>query len=134
MRSLYPLVLFTSSLALFNPSAGARGPDDVVSHTFAADGVSGTVAIDPERALEYFRDEVGIDVGKLRRHPELFSAAAVGDYTFPAGSGAEGTLSWNLTGKQQRGGSSVAADEHLTCDDCALMCATMSWLPLGWIT
>ncbi|XDG04161.1 hypothetical protein ABKA04_003776 [Annulohypoxylon sp. FPYF3050] len=109
--------------------------DDIVIRTFqpeaSGEGFSGTLAIHPNLTSDYFKNEVGIDVEKLARHPELFSANPSGHYTFPKGSGTVGTLTWKLPA--QDGNSSIAAYEHMTCVDCIAICASTALIPLGWI-
>ncbi|KAI1208678.1 uncharacterized protein F4807DRAFT_146018 [Annulohypoxylon truncatum] len=139
MRSLRSFLLFASSIVMVGSSVGDAGlmsRVNVVSRTFqpedADDGFSGTLTINPNLTNEYFKNEVGIDIEKLQRHPELFSTNSIGNYTFPEGSGAEGTLFWNLTGYDGTN-SSVAAYEHLTCRECLIICSSTWLIPFGFI-
>ncbi|KAI0095481.1 hypothetical protein F4814DRAFT_454094 [Daldinia grandis] len=137
MRLLQPL-LYTSSLMLPTPAAGHTNPlpprtkgADAITFTFQPeDGISGALTMHADQTLEYFRSELGIDVAKLRKHPELFDKSPGGHYTFPEASGVEGTFSWNLTGRDP---ASLIAYEQLTCDDCAAICAGLAVVPFGFI-
>ncbi|KAI1650210.1 uncharacterized protein F4817DRAFT_313069 [Daldinia loculata] len=138
MRLLQSLLFYTSSLALLNPTAAhnealtprSKGAD-AISFTFQPDdSISGALTMHSEQTLEYFKNELGIDVTKLRNHPELFGNSPSGHYTFPPLSGVEGTLSWNLTGRDP---ASLGAYERLTCDDCAAICGGLAAVPFGFI-
>ncbi|KAI1459267.1 hypothetical protein F4805DRAFT_422122 [Annulohypoxylon moriforme] len=139
MHSLHSLLIFAGGIIMIGTSVGDENlmwKDNIVSHTFQSEGTkagfSGILTINSNLTHEYLKDEVGIDIDKLQRHPELFSNSPIGNYTFPEGSGTDGTLFWNLTG-QNGTNSSIAAYEHLTCRDCLIICSTTWIIPLGWI-
>ncbi|KAF3058483.1 hypothetical protein GL218_05742 [Daldinia childiae] len=138
MRLLQSLLFYTSILMLPNPTAAhnkaltprSKGAD-TISFTFQPDdSISGALTMHSEQTLEYFKNELGIDVTKLRNHPELFSHSPSGHYVFPEPSGVEGTLSWNLTGRDP---TSLGTYERLTCDDCAAICGGLAAVPFGFI-
>ncbi|KAI1418647.1 hypothetical protein F5Y13DRAFT_149633 [Hypoxylon sp. FL1857] len=124
MRSIRPLLLFVGGTTMFGSSVGNESPaskEKVLSHTFQPGGsFSGTLRLDPNQTLEYFRNEIGVDIDKLRRHPELFPAGPSGNYTFPEGSGAEGTISWSLAGQNS---STATAYKRMTCLECEVVCS-----------
>ncbi|KAI1662671.1 hypothetical protein F4813DRAFT_394836 [Daldinia decipiens] len=140
MHLLQSLLFYTGSFTLLNPTVAhnevltprSKNADaDAISFTFQPDdSVSGALTMHPEQTLEYFKSELGIDVTKLRNYPELFGKSPSGHYTFPELSGVEGTLSWNLTGRDP---ASLGAYERLNCDDCAAICGGLAAVPFGFI-
>ncbi|KAI0851231.1 hypothetical protein F5Y00DRAFT_259769 [Daldinia vernicosa] len=138
MHILQSLLSYTNILMLLNRTAAhsetlapqSKGAD-TISFTFQPDdSISGALTMRPEQTLEYFKNELGIDVTKLQNHPELFAKSPSGRYTFPEPSGVEGTLSWNTTGRDP---ASLGAYERLTCDDCAAICGALAAVPFGFI-
>ncbi|OTA70230.1 hypothetical protein K449DRAFT_460020 [Hypoxylon sp. EC38] len=87
MHSERSPLISASSMSMFGSSVGNGSPvskDETVPYTFQPGrGFSGNLTVQTNQALEYLNNEVGIDVDKVLRHPELFPASPSGNYTFP---------------------------------------------------
>ncbi|KAI0179142.1 hypothetical protein GGR52DRAFT_293644 [Hypoxylon sp. FL1284] len=134
------------------PEARAADPNaDVVTVTLPASGsVHGALTVRRAQVAAYWRDEMGVDVDKLRGGvlgsqqslPTTTPTPTTAEdgrrsYTFPEGSGVEGsgvegTLSWDASAAACGGGSSssnasavravVPYHERMTCEQCWALC------------
>ncbi|KAI0885664.1 uncharacterized protein GGS22DRAFT_187946 [Annulohypoxylon maeteangense] len=83
MHSIGPLLIYASSSIIIIDLSKGDGNfvsrDNTASHTYQPGGTeasfSGALTIDPDLAHEYFKNEVGIDIDKLQRHPDVFSSS-----------------------------------------------------------
>ncbi|KAI0144024.1 hypothetical protein F4776DRAFT_661123 [Hypoxylon sp. NC0597] len=124
MHSVRFLLVLAWGMAMVGSSVGDESPvskDETIPYTFQpGSDFSGSLTVQPNQALEYFKNEVGIDIDKVLSHPELFPASSGGNYTFPNDSGVEGTIFWNLT---DHSSSSVTAPQRMTCAECEAVCS-----------
>ncbi|KAI0838645.1 hypothetical protein F5Y06DRAFT_267461 [Hypoxylon sp. FL0890] len=133
MHSIHSLLVLATGMMLSGSTTGNGSPvsrDELVTHTFHPEsGFSGTLTLHPDQTLEYFKNEIGLDIDKLGRHSEIFPTSSSGNYTFPEGSGVEGTLSWDVAG---RNSSPLTAYQRMACFDCEVVCSLWA-IPFAFI-
>lgn len=114
------LFALASSIILLTPATAQEPPrryDAGEPETIRfgdGDKINGTLRMHIDQTLDYYRNEIGVDISKLLKHRELFDRRAR-EYTFPKGSGTEGTVSWDLPEERDRKSDSlVPYEQHMT--------------------
>ncbi|KAI1081171.1 hypothetical protein F5B20DRAFT_588719 [Whalleya microplaca] len=138
-----------TSAAAVNPSTlNTTTSTDTITFTFGpGSNANGTLIIHPAEARAYLQHELGVGVSaKLAgddSRPAPFVPALKGAYAFPAGSGVEGAMAWDMTNgphanaAASNGSSSASAaklvasasDDDDGCDICYSACIALAILP-----